>query len=726
MFQGLAIGFLLLWVSAAQCFATGSAAQPVNENLVEVPAGLSYEIDAQGTSVRVPLTLHDGLQVAELAPPLLFDVAFGKIHASALLGAFKPRLDGDGALLIDIPVEPPLRQGAYDLRLQLRLNCGAKAGLKPLQELVLQIVQPAAQLRQPAALVIQRTFGLLGWADTLVTPLLDLDEQSGRSRVAGIKIDQLDNFASDAGQAADCSLSFKPLASIPAGGRGRAGYDLVCDAPVGTLKGIARIKAAELAGPVDVSIELRSRRTRVWIGLIAFAGLALGYLTRIALPLWVSRTQTRSQGVDELAQIDAEMRRRKDAKFQQDSGSVYSALSGELDRTSDPTALKKAIEVATADLAKALGDLQVRRQATQAKLDQLTSLLETPWSLPPAIATVLNAVRRRQVEANAALVVDDATSAAAACEAARLDLAATMRNPIAAWRTAASGLLDALAAAPVPSVMASGLANSLLQVRGLLNSASDLGASPTLDAITQVVSAIDIARMALQQLLLSLQAWPQDTLTETAAILRPAPLVNTVAVDGLDSAAQEMLKTLGKASEDIESSAEPLAVGLENLDRCWRVALSAQIKDPAKMLAIQASLDEHQYSTAARQVAQLLAGGPLPAPSSTTRLALASPASPWSGITGLGLRPRHMTLAAGRWIVDLSPAQVPSVAVRVARESRTAQLIQTMVAGAGIVLVSYLTNGDKFVGSFADLAAIFSWAFVTDITVNGFIAAMRK
>src|ERR1700710_2877349 len=94
------------------------AQPPPSESLVELPAGTTYNLNARGDEVRVPLALHDGIAISDLEP-VLFDVALGKAHDTALLASFRPRLEPDGALLLAVALDPPLRQGSYDVRLRV-------------------------------------------------------------------------------------------------------------------------------------------------------------------------------------------------------------------------------------------------------------------------------------------------------------------------------------------------------------------------------------------------------------------------------------------------------------------------------------------------------------------------------------------------------------------------------------------------------------------------------
>jgi hypothetical protein len=730
MANWLAVSSLLL----IPVIAPPQATSQTGENLVDTPTGVIYNINEREDAVRVPLTFHDGISVSDLdQSPVLFDVAFGKVRSTALLGSLRPSLAPDGALLIAIGTDPPFRQGAYEVRIQLRPKGNVNAKFKRMQELDLQIVKPAAQIRPPGPLLIHRVLGL-PWVgtDTLVAPALPLKENSELSRLAGIHIDQVTNLVPDVGPPGDCTLQFKDLPkTILPGDSAWVRYDVPCSSTAGTLKGVAQVRAAELASPVELNVEIHTRRTRWWIGLIAALGLLTGYFTRIAIPLWARRDQARVEGLNMLAQIDAETGRRKDAQFQADCTKIRDSLVQALKSNPKPDALAQATTQASSDLAKALADLQARRVAAQAKVDQLAKLVGTPWSLPSSLQGVVDAVRPNLAASHAALLSDNAEAADAAYEAARIKLASNLREPLQTWEEDLFGLLDALGTSPMPSTMASGFQASVERVRGLINSVGDPGADPPFESMAQALSAVDIARMAVRELLLQMQRWPQDTQIDVEGTLRQAPLVDFKAVDVLATTAQTLLDILREAANAPEGKATTLATALQSLDQAWHAALLAQITDPNQVANIQASLEQGQYSAAARAVAQILIA-PLPraldlapADARATVVLTSAPTALWTGITGMTLQPRDTTSTAGWWNVDLSPGQIPVVAARAAQESRIAQLIQTLVAGAGIVLVSYLANGDKFVGTFADLAGIFSWAFVSDITIDALVTAAK-
>jgi hypothetical protein len=729
----LVLGSLLL---AAAIVPLPLASQSTPQDPVQTPAGAIYNLNEREDVVRVPLTLHDSIAASDLDPhPVLFDVAFDKNHDTALLGSFLPSLAPDGALLITVKLDPPLRQGTYDVRLAIRLNEAAQARvktkIKPRQEIVLQIVKPAAQLRPPGILVIENILGLPGLVSSYwVTPPLPLRESSHHSRLAEISVSQVENFSSDAGQLDRCKLRFdEKIPDIPAGQTAWAHYKTQCDPPVGIFKGTVQVDAPELSSPIDVVVNVKTRRTRWLIGLIALAGLLTGYLTRIALPLWVSRDQARVQGLNVLAQIDAETGRRKDAQFRQDCKEIRDKLHKTLRSNPKPDVLTEAIANASSGLTKALADLQGRRLAAQSKLDQLAKLVGTPWFLPPEIHEVVDAARPHLVEAHSALLADDVQAVIGACEVARVKLASGLRTPLQDWQTSLLALLDTLGAAAVPSSMGPNLKASVERVRGLINSVGVLEPDAMPEAVVQTLSSVDVARMATRQLILQMQRWPQDTLADIEGTLRPARLTDSKAVDALQSAAEMLLDSLRKAAEAPESAPD-LRSTLDSLDRTWHGALLAQTSDPQLKTRIQEDLDKGEYSAAAREVAQNLAvlGTPNVAAAPATfrgELAAAQPTALWPGITDMRLQPRETVLTASWWNVDLSPGKIPALATRAAEESRMAQLVQTLVAGAGIVLVSYLANADKFIGTLADIAGIFSWAFVSDITIDALVTAAR-
>jgi hypothetical protein len=713
------------------------------EDPVTLPAGALYEIGPSGDGVRVPLALHEGLAATDLAPPLLTDVAFGKVRAGGLLRDLRARLDADGAILIDVPLDPPLRRGTYDLKVRVRLKA-KKAGIKPEQTLDLQMVQPEAQVRPPATLVVERVLGFSTCVDGQLVPL---QETSGRTRLAGIEIHQVGSLAG-AGQAGSPALLFHRPPPVPPEGSCEVGYRVSGGLPLGTLQGTAEIRGPQLA-PVAFNFEIRSRLTKWWILIAAALGLVAGYLLRTQLQQWVTLGQARLQAVDVLKKIDDERQRRGDGDFRQRANGLRAPLDQAIELAASADALTQAATAGVNDLTQALAQLAERLATAQDEVDRLGRVLETRWRVPPELAEPLAAAPPCLAAARHALADTDAGMARSAVGEARSHLAAALPGRIDAWRVTAFDLLTVLDAPElaVPAAMLPGLQASTERVRGLLNGIGDLPPEPTLEQLEGALAGVDGARHAARLLLLEMRSWPQATLVEVDRTLLPAPLAVAAAVVALRGRAAELLRVLAAVAEAPEGRAQELGAALANLGDAWRVALLAQLGKVAAedRAAVGEKLDRHLYAEAARETARLLRAAARPRPakkegriqgdvSFAAAEGAAEPAAAagvpgfaafWQGILGFGFEPPAAAAPAARPRLDLTPAGLAVTRVHLERELARVKALRFVLTATGVVVLSFVIFGDKFVGTVADFAGIFFWAFGTDVTVDAFWNAAK-
>ena len=730
----LALPLILSALSALPVFcakppaATAAPPAATEEPVKSPPGGTAYEIGPTAKGIRVPLERND--KVTGDLQVVILDVALHTERNPALRSEFQhPRIDDGGALVIDIP-GAPLRQGTYDLRVQL-----TGTGSKP-QILNLQITQPAAQLRTPDTLVIERFIGYLGMTEK--RPSLLLTETSGHSPLKDVKIQQIDNPSGLSGKDGGPALKFSSIPAIPVGETGSTTYSLqpAGDLALGPVQGHAQILSPQLAAPVALTFEIRTRRTSSWILVIAFLGLFFGLVLRTLLPQWVSRDQARLQALDMLANIDREVARRKDAMFKDHVEAIRKDLEDKVNATPPISVedLSAAITKTADALKQEIADLVVRVATAQQETDRLGRLVETKWFLPADLEGERQKARPDLADARSALLQSDAGKAEASLQSAR-DHLGDLPGVIRDWQNSLEGLLQTLElpALPVPAAMQAGLKASVLRLRGLVDGIPDPGVPPAaFESLSQSLEAIHKARINAHELLLRIKPWIETMLADVEAALRPISPAGDDPLRDLRAPVEKWLKDLEAAAAVPETATLPVRALFTGLDDALRGLLLSKIP-PADSKTVKAKLDQQDYGGAAREVVRILqtaraavAGdegnvlGDLEIPAESAGGAV--PLRPWPGTAGLGLGLPGWSSPA--LALDLSPGALGTTRTSIVQELAQVTWIRTALTWVGLLWLALVMFHDK-AGTLQDFAEVFFWGFGTDVTVDAFWSAAK-
>ena len=726
--------WLVLSILPSAGFGDPTPADPINSML----AGAAYEIGPGDDGIRAPLVLHEGIAPADLDPNApVVDAALGTQRSEALQKSFQASVDPQGALVVKV-IGGPLRQGTYDVKVQVRMKV-AKAGFKAAQALDFRITQPAAQLRAPDTLVIEQVIGILEPPQTKTPPLL-LTETSGKSRLKGIKIQQIDNPAGLSGDGQPV-LTFDQAPEIPQGETASATYrfQVVSNPPLGSVQGHAQVTSPQLAAPVPLTFEIRTRRTASWILVIAGLGLVCGLLLRTLLPQLVSLDQTRVQGLDALVGIDRETAHRKDGTFRSHAQTIRQELEGKVQQRPPLAAedLTKAITAATDALNKEIADLTVRIAAAQQEVDRLGRLVETPWLLPEELDTARGKARQDLGDARSALLESDAQAAGDAQRSAQQNLA-PLAGLIRDWPITLEEILDALdsTALPVPDFMQARFKEAVKRVRSLLDELSDPGVTPGFEALSQVLEAVHKARTGARQLLLRIKPGIETTLDDVEAALRPiSPPGVEPPLRGVRAQADAWLRDLAAAAAVPETATPAVQALFAGLDAALKPLLLGLAPPGDGRKAVEGKLDQQAYADAAREVARQAQAARVAAAQAPEEEGamlgnllvvekeeeVPSP-SLWTGLERLRLELPSWT--APRLPFDLSPGGLAATRAGILQELGWVTGLRTGLTWIGLLWLAFLLFHDK-AGTLQDYAEVFFWGFGTDVTVDAFWNAAK-
>lgn len=598
---------------------------------------------------------------------------------------------GTYLLTAAIPIPPPSeapRAGAP----------GSKASKVEWHRLTLSMKLAAATLGELPKVALDPWHAFLPSGDGPVRFSLPLVETGGRAAFAPFV--QLISAQGPGEAPLRASAQCPPPPERIAPGRA---FDLACSAqaeggfPVGTSKLRLLVGGTRLSNPAVLSVEVKRRRPGILILALIAAGLAAGYLVRVGLSVALRRREHLAAGWSAVAELDVQSRLYEDPDFRGKLLALRRELLDKLEAaqgdsffgTAALEALRREVEAARAPLAAALGALEQKRADVVAQLDSARRRLAGRWILPASLSEALG-------EANAALA-----AAQGQIQQGHLDRAkGEVEKAVAAFddrvgRAAQEypqeirALLEKLA--PLPGDLAPHAQQGAAAVRQALASISRSG----LAAAPELLAQITAANAALSDLLADLRAGMLRAIEAAAGALA------------------------GKRPEKELRLWEAKAAGaLGSWPRApWDAALA---EAPAVLARFRAAMEEIQaepretMATAALAVNADSEGEP-----------------PHAAARARRTRPTARSFAEAVGAPSPAPTSVPPIAypqlrVREARQSAwRLKLLQLGVLGVLATATGYSLVADRFIGTAAELAGIFGWAFAVDLSTDA-VASLVK
>lgn len=715
--SGLAVALLLLLA------APGSARERV-----ELPGGRVYEVRVDGDVETLWIALAppeggtlDGLEVGRMP----VDVAVGNLHDTALRRAIAAKLvpsgEGQGpGIELEVRLAALPQPGTYDVLLDLRQ--GAERQL-----LKVQLLVPEAQLRVQATPLVERVVGLTGEAKSVVSPFV-LSETSRRSRVTSLSVQPASPPMSGE-RVVVGHLEFQPgegsAGMVPLGGGVSIPYAASGDFPLGTVRGSVELRSPQLAAPLSVPYEVRTRRTRWCILLLLAGGLLMGYLTRTGLKYLVDLNEKRLQREALRLRIQGELASHPDALFQDSLKKALTLLDEAAER--EVQTLADAVAEAERRRAQAEQKLEERHARAQATLDELTQRLETSGSLPPGVQQrVLQALEelaalRALLEGGNVLEVTE--------REARLvtRLGGELVTELRQWSAWAGDAVERLREAPLPLRKGD---QPAFQARldQLQAAVGELPLDAARPEFAPLLEHTHKARVMFQNTATSLRMKVARTLKGVRAHLEGSG----VALGDLDQQAGAWSQTRTQSAE------EELDWVLENARAAQRVLDAATVEQLGPNVTPEARvlIEERRYVELAALVARLKRlpvvgpggtfGGPIPHP-------------PQGGpVAPVGVEPpitfTDAPIAVVRTLSGLArvirflhePSPASTAYARSLWGLLWAKAARTAIAAIGILVVGYLLFQEGFVGTPQEMATIFVWGFTIDVSVDALTDVLTK
>jgi uncharacterized membrane protein len=685
---------------------------PADEQPVRLDGGNTIQLcgGCASRQIRVAVSAHK-LALKKGEDPQVIEVSMNGVREKAWTDWFHPRWDptqGDPASLL-IEVSNDLEKaGTYNLVLLIRPG---------LPKLVLQVVQPAAQLELPEKLLISRT-QFLPWSCCDPDAFsFDVRETSGAVSVTNLEL--FNRPATQGTEDVSGTLALQDRRDVPAGQAVPLALQLRGDYPRGTVTGALKLIAPQLAQPVPLLYEVHTRLWSFYLLFAIIAGLALSYYVRTLLEDRIQLSQAQAQAQDILDEVD-ENARNYDDTVRNDIHAAWQALQQGLAGAVLDTINRQAGDLRTAwtEAVKAYNGRIV--EATQ-ETRELQTFLAIDWIVPAPCTDALAEARTGLATATSALQQRQADTAIAALLPAREQFAQTLHNAGRTWQNDARGLATTIADATlaIPEPVGVQFAAILQQAPPELNRIKDDPIPADAPSIRHALEDLQTELAGFANLLARLAAGLRVEWNTLALVWQAIPpanlprrdLLQTLGVDFLALADQ-----LHAAAPAPRPLLDQLPDRLANLQQQWHDAIVQQIPlGFAQLPRLEQEIASRDFRGATRAMSAIVQGAQ----------------AAWGAVPGANQQPGPPIPQAGQAVAANQqysilnftgglPASVPSVSrVRIQATLRQAKLTQTAIVGALTALWAYTSYSQSWDGTWTGLLAPLLAAFLLDISVEG-------
>lgn len=750
------IKFLALLILIALAVIPATAQQAENP-LFQVNGEVSHEISnlKDEDVVRVPITLQPGVTGVT---PKLFSITLGKRSDQSLVQYFTPKMEEtkEGAsqvptFLITINTKS-LEQGTYSLNFDFTPATAApratpakrptkKSAGQPAaatatkhQFLKVDLVLAEGTLAAPGTLVVEQVVNFWGWW-SVADPKLALTEISGhKTRLNNVKIVQSVIPAGE-NEATDQRLTFKTIDTIDPADTGLSAVTLSGGFPIGKTKGTALISSPQMKTPVALSFEVRSRLWRGYIVLVMFVGLVLGFLTRTWARRRIELQEAQLKAIAVADTLERELGTRPDANFHDTVRPAVEALKIVIRDGGDLTA---AVTRANNALTAALNTLERDRAVAQSTLNSLRRLVPLRPSLPEDFAATVQLDAQVLTGIASEIERNDVSTAVDHLEETHAAIAQAVSNVQPEWGNNARSFYELVQnlAILLPSTQSTAITAEINSAFEELSKLPMIDQTSSVDDLLTMLTQVRNLNQRLNSILqrfIDLFGTSTNTLQMQFSGKKPDPAAITDLLTKLDG----IQKNLSRWSETPQASAKDFDAAIEDAKSAWQVALLSQLqsaKEPVLTAATTTKelLTNNEFWKAAMFVSNFLRqnaaskdpifGDPTP------KVAAPEMDFVFTGGIPFLLQPERtdtVTIFSNVREKTLVPS-LDSLRVQSIWALMWARRFRFLVSLILIIAFGYLLFADKFEGTAMDLAAIFAWAFGTDITVDAAIQATQK
>jgi hypothetical protein len=665
--------------------------------------------------VRLPIAFT-GLKADSKVTVALRGAALGNRPDTQYREAIVPALvQADTGFELQISIKPnSLREaGTYAVALEFSV-----AGEEP-QRTTLQLVRTAAAMQPLGTLIVERVLAT-PWSQAKGNgPPLMMLETSRRTGLTGIDVvppnplgaeyvsvklppRDCENQSATAPKAGD-----KPLNDFQVGpGRSRClEYESVGAFPWGALVQAYSLRSPELAAPVAVTFDVRTRLHRAYVLAYIVLGVIAAFIVKVFLQRRIDQGTARGLAFELEETVRADLAKHPDAVFR-------AALERPLKELADKVAAGAVEAITTArtalDIAwrAALTDLATNRAAAQQMIDRLQTIAETDWDVPAALKATIASVRDDTAKSRELLASGRVSAAKDAAAAAVTRAGGAMTTAIQTWQDNVSDVLTVIPASPLGlSPATATVATTAVSEAKLRIGSTKLSPIATAEQIIaalvgladEVRAARKVARvvvLAIEQELDRIAATFGRTREQLAEVVAAVTALRPALLDGIDrpERGQELART-----------------ALAAVDKAWRAEFE-NIGGQPLPTPVSDLLDQKRYDEAAIALVKALRGEADAAAMRAQRALLPTVAAddPVSPVRNFETRVE----------ATAAPPPLAALRARTRMEVARAKLLQTALVTLLAGLIGYSLFAPKFIGDFQDFVIIFFWAFGLDLSAD--------
>ncbi len=521
-----------------------------------------------------------------------------------------------------------------------------------------------------------------------------------------------------------------PLQAFGKGPGLQRGWKTEGEFPLGTLEGVAQLSGDQLKDPVAVKVSVKTRRSLIWLYVVATLALLLGLGVRTGLASYLELRRARSEGLSMLEEAKRQLLLHPDESLEE-------ALKDDMGKLANAVASGTKDEIAAAAgkvkdaLPKALDTLWKARQAKKTEMDKWLQVVALPHDLPAEVDAAVVA-GRVNLQAAAELVSTSVAKADKKLAESTHELRRGLLETVGSWKRLVADRLKVLQDAKTltfPLEVSQEVSADATALANNLDAVVKLDGLATAESVDALLGPVEALRRQAQ---IGLVQPASERLGSVVGILlqRLAPMLtgHQDLAAGIESAREAVQKKL--AGDTVEHRLRVLAPGgaeeITALDnRILEVFSTFKAPKKEDQDTIDTLVNQRDYLGAA---AKLREARPITAaaPEGEDFLlgSAAAAAARTSKSLEAALRRHAKVVVLPSRFVELSPlepfASLEDVRLSLASTRSqifAAEALQTLAIGILFGLIAYALYADQFAGTGKELIAIFFWAFGLDLTV---------
>lgn len=618
---------------------------------------------------------------------------------------------GKAFILLEIKKDASTQPGIYTLEFRINKNNSDST-----QSLSITLIANGAEVKPlPSSIIIERNDVFFGFGDQLHGAKIQLRESGNKMPLGPVTLHTIKTVNSKNEQV-NGVISAVNTGSFASPG-GLLSVDFAFDGKFtpGKLTSTVEIQAPQLREPIPVTIEINSRRGFYLIITVILLGLIVGFFLRNFLDSKINLSSARLNAIEMLRVMDAEDKKRPDAVFLKKTAEIRSKLSIAIKNNKD-TSINDAVNKAKTDLETAITDYNTRLLNTQQELDNIEGLVNIMSKLPPQFSGVVANISNDLLAAQNKNKAGDADSARQALATLKKKTDTHVGDVLKGFK---DELFDSF----------NRMKQSLFQLPGAktqVNSIEEQVNKITLDIATEVNNAllnnVYSIDASVHDLRMSIGRELFSQIQGVEKALDGISLNNVDSFNTMIKEAEAVLDNIRNRDLSVYELFKVLPKKLDELQGSLRKALLDQTvlstEDPAlnpqnetDRNNIKTAVNSGEYINAATIARDFIERNKV-------RGALLFADAP-NRLGGFAFAPSRVLLELTNKTTTLQvpPTELQQVYIQTYKSWQHFKFWQTFLSGIVIVIIGCALYADSFTGTAGDIASVFMWAFLLDISV---------